>query len=208
MIIEKVVDRFMDENTYILGDEKTKKCAVIDPGGSIIDIFNIIKQHGLTVEYIILTHGHGDHICRVPEIKSKTNAKIVAHVNEEEVLIDRNKNLSAQLPGPLVEFDADEYVQEGDIIELGSLKLKVIHTPGHTKGGVCYYFADYGWLISGDTLFQMSIGRTDFPTGNLNDLLTAIREKLFVLPPWTKVLSGHTPPTTIEEESRCNPFLQ
>ena len=86
MIIEKVVDRFMDENTYILGDEKTKKCAVIDPGGSIIDIFNIIKQHGLTVEYIILTHGHGDHICRVPEIKSKTNAKIVAHVNEEEVL--------------------------------------------------------------------------------------------------------------------------
>ena len=208
MIIEKVVDRFMDENTYILGDEKTKKCAVIDPGGSIIDIFNIIKQHGLTVEYIILTHGHGDHICRVPEIKSKTNAKIVAHVNEEEVLIDRNKNLSAQLPGPLVEFDADEYVQEGDVIELGSLKLKVIHTPGHTKGGVCYYFADYGWLISGDTLFQMSIGRTDFPTGNLNDLLTAIREKLFVLPPWTKVLSGHTPPTTIEEESRCNPFLQ
>ena len=102
MIIEKVVDRFMDENTYILGDEKTKKCAVIDPGGSIIDIFNIIKQHGLTVEYIILTHGHGDHICRVPEIKSKTNAKIVAHVNEEEVLIDRNKNLSAQLPGPLI----------------------------------------------------------------------------------------------------------
>ena len=102
MIIEKVVDRFMDENTYILGDEKTKKCAVIDPGGSIIDIFNIIKQHGLTVEYIILTHGHGDHICRVPEIKSKTNAKIVAHVNEEEVLIDRNKNLSAQLPGLLV----------------------------------------------------------------------------------------------------------
>ena len=208
MIIEKVVDRFMDENTYIIGDKKTKKCAIIDPGGSIIDIFNIIKQHGLTVEYIILTHGHGDHICRVPEIKSKTNAKIVAHVNEEEVLIDRNKNLSAQLPGPLVEFDADEYVQEGDIIELGSLKLKVIHTPGHTKGGVCYYFADYGWLISGDTLFQMSIGRTDFPTGNLNDLLTAIREKLFVLPPWTKVLSGHTPPTTIEEESRCNPFLQ
>ena len=120
MIIEKVVDRFMDENTYIIGDEKTKKCAIIDPGGSTIDIFNKIKQHGLTVEYIILTHGHGDHICRVPEIKSKTNAKVIAHVNEEEVLIDRNKNLSAQLPGPLVEFEADKYVQEGDIIELGS----------------------------------------------------------------------------------------
>ena len=80
--------------------KKQKKCAIIDPGGSTIDIFNKIKQHGLTVEYIILTHGHGDHICRVPEIKSKTNAKVIAHVNEEEVLIDRNKNLSAQLPGP------------------------------------------------------------------------------------------------------------
>ena len=136
MIIERVVDRFMGENTYILGAEKTKKCAVIDPVGSIIDIFNVIKQHEFTVEYIILTHGHGDHICRVPEIKEKTNAKIVAHVKEEEVLIDRVKNLSAQLPGPLVEFDADIYVDEGDIIELGGLKLKIIHTPGHTKGGM------------------------------------------------------------------------
>ena len=98
--------------------------------------------------------------------------------------------------------------QKPDLIDVLGTKVKCIHVPGHTKGGVCYYFADYGWLISGDTLFQMSIGRTDFPTGNLNDLLTAIREKLFVLPPWTKVLSGHTPPTTIEEESRCNPFLQ
>ena len=164
MIIEKVVDRFMDENTYIIGDEKTKKCAIIDPGGSTIDIFNKIKQHGLTVEYIILTHGHGDHICRVPEIKSKTNAKVIAHVNEEEVLIDRNKNLSAQLPGPLVEFEADKYVQEGDIIELGSLKLKIIHTPGHTKGGMCIKVGEH--IFTGDTLFAGSIGRTDFYGGD------------------------------------------
>ena len=146
MIIEKVVDRFMDENTYIIGDEKTKKCAIIDPGGSTIDIFNKIKQHGLTVEYIILTHGHGDHICRVPEIKSKTNAKVIAHVNEEEVLIDRNKNLSAQLPGPLVEFEADKYVQEGDIIELGSLK------------------------------FAGSIGRTDFYGGDYKQMMKSLRK--------------------------------
>ena len=84
---------------------------------------------------------------------------------------------------------ANHLVKDGEIIDVLGTKVKCIHVPGHTKGGVCYYFADYGWLISGDTLFQMSIGRTDFPTGNLNDLLTAIREKLFVLPPWTKVLS-------------------
>ena len=205
MIIEKVVDRFMDENTYILGDEKTKKCAVIDPGGSIIDIFNIIKQHGLTVEYIILTHGHGDHICRVPEIKSKTNAKIVAHVNEEEVLIDRNKNLSAQLPGLLVEFDADEYVQEGDVIELGSLKLKVIHTPGHTKGGMCIKVGEH--IITGDTLFAGSIGRTDFYGGDYKQIMKSLR-KLAKYDDNAVVYPGHGPTSTIGVEKRMNPYMQ
>ena len=213
MIIEKVVDRFMDENTYILGDEKTKKCAVIDPGGSIIDIFNIIKQHGLTVEYIILTHGHGDHICRVPEIhitnvlkiKESTNAKIVAHVNEEEVLIDRNKNLSAQLPGPLVEFDADEYVQEGDIIELGSLKLKVIHTPGHTKGGMCIKVGEH--IFTGDTLFAGSIGRTDFYGGDYKQMMKSLR-KLAKYDDNAVIYPGHGPTSTIGVEKRMNPYMQ
>ena len=195
MIIEKVVDRFMDENTYILGDEKTKKCAVIDPGGSIIDIFNIIKQHGLTVEYIILTHGHGDHICRVPEIKSKTNAKIVAHVNEEEVLIDRNKNLSAQLPGPLVEFDADEYVQEGD----------VIHTPGHTKGGMCIKVGEH--IFTGDTLFAGSIGRTDFYGGDYKQMMKSLR-KLAKYDDNAVIYPGHGPTSTIGVEKRMNPYMQ
>ena len=122
-------------------------------------------------------------------------------------LADPQLNLGAMM-GMNLSLKANHLVKDGEIIDVLGTKVKCIHVPGHTKGGVCYYFADYGWLISGDTLFQMSIGRTDFPTGNLNDLLTAIREKLFVLPPWTKVLSGHTPPTTIEEESRCNPFLQ
>lgn len=205
MIIEKVVDRFMDENTYILGDEKTKKCAVIDPGGSIIDIFNIIKQHGLTVEYIILTHGHGDHICRVPEIKSKTNAKIVAHVNEEEVLIDRNKNLSAQLPGLLVEFDADEYVQEGDVIELGSLKLKVIHTPGHTKGGMCIKVGEH--IFTGDTLFAGSIGRTDFYGGDYKKMEKSLK-KLEKHDDDITIYPGHGPNSNLKIEKTTNPFMR
>ena len=204
MIIEKVVDRFMDENTYILGDEKTKKCAVIDPGGSIIDIFNIIKQHGLTVEGVMRWYAK-ELGCRVPEIKSKTNAKIVAHVNEEEVLIDRNKNLSAQLPGPLVEFDADEYVQEGDVIELGILKLKVIHTPGHTKGGMCIKVGEH--IFTGDTLFAGSIGRTDFYGGDYKQMMKSLR-KLAKYDDNAVIYPGHGPTSTIGVEKRMNPYMQ
>lgn len=205
MIIEKVVDRFMDENTYILGDEKTKKCAVIDPGGSIIDIFNIIKEHEFTVEYIILTHGHGDHICRVPEIKSKTNAKIIAHRYEEEVLMDRNKNLSAQLPGPLVEFSADQYVEEDDIIELGNLKLKIIHTPGHTKGGMCIKVGEH--IFTGDTLFAGSIGRTDFYGGDYKQMIKSLK-KLAKYDDDAEIYPGHGPTSTIGVEKRMNPYMQ
>lgn len=205
MIIEKVVDRYMDENTYILGDEKTKKCAVIDPGGSIIDIFNIIKKHELTVEYIILTHGHGDHICRVPEIKEKTNAKIVAYKGEEELLLDRNKNLSGQLPGPLVEFDSDLSVEEGDIIELGSLKLKIIHTPGHTKGGMCIKVGEH--IFTGDTLFAGSIGRTDFYSGDYKQIMKSLR-KLAKYDDNAIIYPGHGSTSTIGEEKLMNFYMQ
>lgn len=205
MIIEKVVDRYMDENTYILGDEQTKKCAVIDPGGSIIDIFNIIKKHELTVEYIILTHGHGDHICRVPEIKEKTNAKIVAYKGEEELLLDRNKNLSAQLPGPLVEFDSDLSVEEGDIIELGTLKLKIIHTPGHTKGGMCIKVGEH--IFTGDTLFAGSIGRTDFYSGDYKQIMKSLR-KLAKYDDNAIIYPGHGSTSTIGEEKLMNFYMQ
>ncbi|WP_455544559.1 MBL fold metallo-hydrolase [Intestinibacter sp.] len=205
MIIEKVVDRFMGENTYILGDEKTKKCAVIDPGASIIDIFNIIKQHGLTVEYIILTHGHGDHICRVPEIKSQTDALVVAHVKEDEVLNDRVKNLSGQLPGPLVELEADRYVEEGDIIKLGDLKLKIIHTPGHTKGGMCIKVDEN--IFTGDTLFAGGIGRTDFYGGDYKQIMKSLK-KLAKYDDNAVIYPGHGPESTIGVEKRMNPYMQ
>ena len=141
---------------------------------------NTLEEDGMELAGVCLTHGHFDHVMALPYLmEQKPDLDIYLYEDEADVLADPQLNLGAMM----------------------GMDLSL-------KGGVCYYFADYGWLISGDTLFQMSIGRTDFPTGNLNDLLTAIREKLFVLPPWTKVLSGHTPPTTIEEESRCNPFLQ
>ena len=196
-------------NCYIIFDEKSKEIMCIDPAGEAEKIEYMIKNilKG-KLKYIYLTHCHGDHIGGVTELKQACGGKILIHRDDSEGLNDKYINLSGVIDIPEITLEADSRVDDGDLIHLGDLEFRVIHTPGHTKGGVCYYFADYGWLISGDTLFQMSIGRTDFPTGNLNDLLTAIREKLFVLPPWTKVLSGHTPPTTIEEESRCNPFLQ
>ena len=176
----------MQTNCYIVENTKTNQAFVFDPGDQGERIMNTLEEDGMELAGVCLTHGHFDHVMALPYLmEQKPDLDIYLYEDEADVLADPQLNLGAMMGMDL------------------SLKANNL-----VKDGVCYYFADYGWLISGDTLFQMSIGRTDFPTGNLNDLLTAIREKLFVLPPWTKVLSGHTPPTTIEEESRCNPFLQ
>ena len=195
-------------NCYLVYNDDTKEGVVVDPADNGAYILNKCSEQGVTPVAVLLTHGHFDHVMALPYLmEQKPDLDIYLYEDEAEVLADPQLNLGAMI-GMDLSLKANHLVKDGEIIDVLGTKVKCIHVPGHTKGGVCYYFADYGWLISGDTLFQMSIGRTDFPTGNLNDLLTAIREKLFVLPPWTKVLSGHTPPTTIEEESRCNPFLQ
>ncbi|MEN7791619.1 MBL fold metallo-hydrolase, partial [Clostridioides difficile] len=122
MIIKKFVDSYFGVNTYVLGDEKTKKCAVIDPGGSLVETLSFVKENELNIEYIILTHGHGDHIGYVKDIKEKTGAKVVAHVDEKELLNDKNKNLSYTMRCGAQEFDADIYVNDKDKLELGELK--------------------------------------------------------------------------------------
>ena len=205
MIIETIEDRFMGENTYLLGDESTGKCAIIDPGATLSDILSRVKKRNLTVEYIILTHGHADHIGTVKKLKEETNAKIVAHENERELLIDRKKNLSVRFPCGPQEFEADVYVKDKDKLAIGDLKITFMHTPGHTPGGMCIKVGNH--MFTGDTLFAGSIGRTDFYGGDFKQMNKSLSklanqdENIIIYP-------GHGPTSTIGNEKRMNPYMR
>ena len=205
MIIQKIVERSMGENTYVVGDSSSKKCFVVDPGASIIDIMDYVRKMDLQVEYIVLTHGHGDHITSVLNLKEKTNAKIVAHELEKEILVDKKKNLSAQLPSNTVELDADVYVKDNDTLKIGDMKLKFIHTPGHTPGGMCIKVENH--MFTGDTLFAGSIGRTDFYGGNYKQMEKSLK-KLEKHDGDTTIYPGHGPSSTLKIEKMTNPFMR
>lgn len=204
MIIEKVVDSYFGENTYLLGDEKTKKCAVIDPGAEVSDILRAATKHGLTVEYIMLTHGHGDHIANVKKLKEKTNAKVLAHKDESEILLDGRKNLSTTMRCGRQEFEADVYVEDKEKMSLGELKVSFIHTPGHTKGGMCIRCGED--MFTGDTLFAGSMGRTDLYSGDYKQIDKSLK-RLAKMEDNLRVHPGHGPSSTIGIEKRTNPYM-
>lgn len=196
----------MQVNSYICADEKTGRGFILDPGGPNQTADEYIKQHGYAVEYIILTHGHGDHICGVPYYKDKFNAKLVGHHGDDFLFSNERENLSKEFIGTAVTFACDLYVNDGDILKIGGLEIKVLHTPGHTPGGICLLVEDM--LFSGDTLFAQSIGRTDFQGGSFADIKKSIQEKLYVLPDDTQVLPGHMGATTIGYEKINNFFVK
>lgn len=204
MIIEKAIDMDFGVNTYIVGDEKTRKCIVIDPGAKVEDILNILAEKSLKVEYIVLTHGHGDHIGRVIKLVERTGVKVVAHKDEEEILLDEKKNLSYRMPYGPQAFKADIYVNDKDKLSVGDMKLTFIHTPGHTKGSMCIRIDNH--MFTGDTLFAGSIGRTDLYGGDYNQMekslkkLSKYENELFVYP-------GHGPSTTLGVEKNTNPYM-
>ena len=205
MILEKIVESGMGENTYIVGNNNTKKCIVVDPGARFIDIINFVKKSDLSIEYIVLTHGHGDHITNVLALKEATGAKIVAHEDEREILNDKRKNLSASLPSNTVELDADIYVKDNDILKVGDMKLKFIHTPGHTPGSMCVKIGNH--MLTGDTLFAGSIGRTDFYGGDYKKMEKSLK-KLGKHDDDITIYPGHGPSSKLKTEKMTNPFMR
>jgi glyoxylase-like metal-dependent hydrolase (beta-lactamase superfamily II) len=205
MFLKKFEVGQLGANCYVIGDEATKLAAVIDPGDEGQHIADYCQQEGLQVKYIINTHGHADHIMGNAELKAATGAELLVHAADAEMLTSPNKSL-ASFVGLHAELVApDRTVEDGEELTLGNLSLKILHTPGHTPGGIT--IAVETSLFTGDTLFQESIGRTDFPGGSFNQLIQSVKTKLFVYPDHTTVYPGHGPSTTIKYEKNNNPFL-
>ena len=199
--ILKVDSGFVEKtNCYIVEDENTKDAMVIDPGGSVDDICELLDILGAKVKYIYLTHCHGDHIGGEKELKERKGGKILAHRNTAENLLDPNISLTTYIGLEGLVIQVDSRVDDGDLIHLGNLEFRVIHTPGHTSGGSCLYCEEEKLLFSGDTLFRGTWGRTDVPTGNFEDVINSITKKLMILPDETIVYPGHGKSTMIREE--------
>ena len=189
-----------ETNCYIIQDQETMESIVIDPGGEadkIIDMLNILQAK---VKYIYLTHCHGDHFGAILEVKAKKGGKVLIHRDDAEGLYNPAISLTYYIGMDDIDLEADSRVDEGDIIHLGNLEFKVIHTPGHTKGGTCLYCKEEGLLFSGDTLFKGTWGRTDLPTSNFEDIINSITNKILVLPDETIIYPGHGRMTRVKDE--------
>jgi len=193
-------------NCYFVYEEGKQKALVFDPADKGDYIYNGLKDKGFSVEAILLTHGHFDHIWGLEALKELSGAKVYAWEEEREVCENASVNVSADTGRPCA-VRADFYLKDGEEITLGGMSCRLIATPGHTKGSCCYYFEDDKILISGDTLFRESVGRTDLPTGSMGTLVRSVKEKLLPLPEDVKVYPGHGDSTTIGYEKKYNPFL-
>jgi glyoxylase-like metal-dependent hydrolase (beta-lactamase superfamily II) len=211
MFVHSFVFGYFQENTYIIWDE-TKECIIIDPGNTTHDedkiLFSFIEQNHLKPVRLLLTHGHLDHIAGNDSVFSKYH--LLPEVHKEDLFLIQSHELTAKMygipctPSPLPK----KFINDGDVIKFGQSELLCIHTPGHSPGSITYYSKKDGYAIAGDVLFYESIGRTDLPKGDFQELSYSIQKKLYTLPDSTIIYSGHGPSTTIAHEKKYNMFVR
>jgi hydroxyacylglutathione hydrolase len=210
MIIDTLILGDFETNCYCLrASENMQDCVIIDTGLEETELLNFLEEKQLNPVALVLTHGHIDHIAGLSALRRKfADVKVYIHKLDAELLSDPMSNLSFMSGSRFTTRPADFTVEEGDIIEQAGIRLQVLHTPGHTPGGISLYCPEDSVVFSGDALFADSIGRTDFPGGSMSQLTRGIKEKLLTLPEETKVLPGHGPSTTIAREKTHNQYLQ
>jgi len=197
----------MMQNVYLYFDDEKREGIIIDLGHNAHEMMDAVNAHDVTIVGIFLTHAHYDHITETLDIKQHTQAPVYCYVDEQSLIEDEKFNLSYH-SGQVVAFTPDCILHDGDVVSVGAAALKVIHTPGHTQGGMCLYDEANAVLFTGDTLFFESIGRADLPTGNEATLIQSIKDKLMVLPDDVKVYPGHGKSTTILHEKQYNPYIE
>ncbi len=193
-------------NCYFVYREGSSKVIFIDPADYGDQIFKAMKDNGFEVAAILLTHGHFDHIWGCSRLRQLTSAPVYAYEGEEKVLLSADLNVSAGA-GRACTVKANTLLKDGEEVTIEGMTFKLIATPGHTQGSCCYYFEEANMLISGDTLFEESVGRTDLPTGSMSTLVRSVKDKLFELPDDVVVYPGHGDSTTIGHEKKYNPFI-
>lgn len=204
--VEQYVVGAVMTNCYFAVNEDTGELLVIDPGDSAKQLIEKIKEQNLKPVAVLLTHGHFDHAMAAEEIAGEFGIPIYAHEQEKETLENPSINLCGMI-GAREAYHADRFVKDKEILDLAGFSIQVLHTPGHTKGGCCYYIEKEQAVFAGDTLFHESVGRSDFPGGSASVLIRSIEDKLMPLPGQVKVYPGHNDVTTIGWERQYNPFL-
>lgn len=207
MIFETIVVGPLGVNCFILGDPAAGEGIIVDPGADAGRIVAAVQRLGMTIRYVINTHGHFDHVGGNRQVLAATGAQLLIH-RDDSPFLSRAAEV-ATMYGLATDNSppADRFLEDGMTVDFGGYGMKVLHTPGHTPGGCCFYLEGQGKVITGDTLFAEGVGRTDFPGSSHEALMEGIRTKLMTLPDSTVAYPGHGPSTTIEHEKRYNPYL-
>jgi len=207
VIVHAIPVGITQTNCYVVGCEETQEGVVIDPGGNPKRILKAVEENGLTIRYVLNTHCHFDHMAANAEIVAATGAVLALHPAELPLLQARG---GAALFGVQVKESPlpDVKLEDGQVLEVGTLRFQVLHTPGHSPGGMTFYLEEEGAAFDGDVLFAMGVGRTDLPGGDWDTLMNSIREVLFALPDGTVLYPGHGPQTTVGREKRANPWVR